>query len=68
MLSPDWEFLTADTHRCTRLILGFAVNTYCANSQGGILLCSIDSNLSYSWKVASSSLSRCRLLKVDQAK
>ncbi|MCC3407038.1 MAG: hypothetical protein JGK24_12750 [Microcoleus sp. PH2017_29_MFU_D_A] len=68
MLSPNLEFLTADTRRCTRLFLGFAIDTYCANFQGGILGCSIGRNLGYSWNVASSSLSRCRLLKVDRAK
>lgn len=42
--------------------------TRCANSQGGILRCSIGINLDYSWNVASTSLSRCRLQKVDRVK
>jgi len=62
------EFLTADTPWCTRLFLCWAINTRCANSQGGILGCSIGINLDYSWNVASTSLSRCRLQKVDRVK
>ncbi|MGB3265556.1 MAG: hypothetical protein WBA89_16550 [Microcoleus sp.] len=44
------------------------INTYCANSQGGMRKGSIDCKFGYTWNVASTSLSRCRLLKVDRAK
>lgn len=69
MFCPNRQFLTADTRRCMRLIWDLVINTDCANSHGPIAGCSIDSKLGYILNVSSTSLSRCRLLKIDsQAK